>query len=1539
MIPTRGVATVDRVKRLWAWLAIVAVVATVLATALAPILARSAPLPEVPDTPGRYVVTFDPDSATGWVSTWSGARADTLRRVAVAERVADAARTLGAEVIRAAGGTDQVVVRTSDPDALRAVPGVVHVVEDLVLRTQLDTSLVAVNATDADLDRALSGARADGSGWAVAIIDNGIDRDHPFFAAADGTSRVVLEACFNVIDPGCDVGRWGDPYDAAHLQSTAWHGTHVAGIAAGGDGRYLAPYPRGVARAADIVAVNVFDSFGGAFLSDVARALAWIRDTASTQVSISAVNLSLGTDDLFAGDCPDESPVTTGLVADLAAAGIATVVAAGNSSSRTRMSWPACIPGTVPVGSISDAGAVSWFSNIAAGVSDRGLVAPGAGVCSAVNRDYFATGYGCASGTSMAAPHVAGAITLLRQSLPTASLETVTTAARVSGFAPVADTRIDPSGSITGMVRLDVAAAIASTIDGRGGIEGTITDATDPSSPAPIGDVAVTVGLTPVNVPGFADPYLEVLTRTDASGTYVVPALLVGDWSVTVSAGAYLESAPMSLTVAERQIVTGDVAVLAPTGGLSTSVQGEGLVVPAPVTVRLLPTGTNPWSATTRTVTSDGTGQIEVSGLRVGDWEASLSSGSYASGTVPVSIAAGVTTSAAAVTMSPQTGTVSATVSWSLPSSSSPLDVLASTTVSVRAVPVGETSDRAQVSLETTTDASGVAVITPLLVGTWDVTVSAVGYEAAATAVEVVVASTTSTGVVLPARPGSLAGIVRVPDEDLVPAAEDLGIGVLAVLSGDADLTLTPTGTLNGRGVETRSITLGDGTFTVEGLAPGDWSLGVDALGYDQTAPVTVSVAPGSTTGEVSVDLTPVAEIATISPATGPTAGNTRITLTGRHLTDVTGVTVGGVAATSLSTGDGTTVSALTPPGTAGARTVTVTTASLGATSITFTYQAPVVLPDPTPTPPGGGAPVGGGTPVSGGDDEEEDSTPGASTGPVPVITTPAPGANSTLVTDAVREDLTAAPGGATAIIGGVASPVSVVRATAGADPATIRAQAEAMLGALSSVGSDAALPVSVLTTSRGASIRGLAVLPSDPSRLLSIDATDVVVVDGAGVAAMVAGIDARGFAADVDASGALQLETGGAVAALVAGFEPGAAGEVVVMSDPRLVGTFTVDEDGRFHGQVTLPEDLAPGDHTLVIAAGDVATSLGVTVTGTGGFTPITPRRVLDTRSGTRPRSGTTIVVPVVGATVPRDATAVAITVTATRLGGGGFVTVWPCGTPRPDTSTLNLVGGDVANAATVPVGSAGTICLRPSIDTDLLVDVTGHWSPEGADRFTRVAARRVLDTRATGRPGAGATVEVAMSTVPLGARAVAVNVTAVDAPTAGFVTAWACGTARPEASSLNHGAGETVAGSVLVGISATRRLCLSSSAGAHLLVDVAGWFGPAGGSDLESVTTTRLLDTRTSARPLAPGVVRRVSTGGGGAVVVNLTAVEPAGAGFLTAFDCSTTIPEVSNLNVAPGVTRANQAIVATSSSGSICVVSSTTTHLLVDLTGRFP
>ena len=77
----------------------------------------------------------------------------------------------------------------------------------------------------------------------------------------------------------------------------------------------------------------------------------------------------------------------------------------------------------------------------------------------------------------------------------------------------------------------------------------------------------------------------------------------------------------------------------------------------------------------------------------------------------------------------------------------------------------------------------------------------------------------------------------------------------------------------------------------------------------------------------------------------------------------------------------------------------------------------------------------------------------------------------------------------------------------------------------------------------------------------------------------------------------------------------------------------------------------------------------------------------------------------------MPPAATAVALNVTGIEPGVGGFVTVWPCGAPRPTASTLNLEPGQVAaNLAMVKLGDGGRICIFTQRALDLVVDVGGY-------------------------------------------------------------------------------------------------------------------------------------------------------------------------------------------------------------------------------------
>jgi hypothetical protein len=104
----------------------------------------------------------------------------------------------------------------------------------------------------------------------------------------------------------------------------------------------------------------------------------------------------------------------------------------------------------------------------------------------------------------------------------------------------------------------------------------------------------------------------------------------------------------------------------------------------------------------------------------------------------------------------------------------------------------------------------------------------------------------------------------------------------------------------------------------------------------------------------------------------------------------------------------------------------------------------------------------------------------------------------------------------------------------------------------------------------------------------------------------------------------------------------------------------------------------------------------------------------------------------------------------------------------------------------------------------------------------------------------------------VPADATAVALNVTMVEAGAAGFATVWPCGTPQPEASNVNFLAGATVANGVIAPIGPGGSVCVATSADAHLLVDIAGWFSGGADSGFVGNVPRRLVDTRNSIGPV---------------------------------------------------------------------------------------
>ncbi len=245
----------------------------------------------------------------------------------------------------------------------------------------------------------------------------------------------------------------------------------------------------------------------------------------------------------------------------------------------------------------------------------------------------------------------------------------------------------------------------------------------------------------------------------------------------------------------------------------------------------------------------------------------------------------------------------------------------------------------------------------------------------------------------------------------------------------------------------------------------------------------------------------------------------------------------------------------------------------------------------------------------------------------------------------------------------------------------------------------------------------------------------------------------------------------------------------------------------------------------------------------------------------------------------------------------------------------------------------------------------------PAVAGRLLPVTPTRKLDTReGNGAPLAPFAAGVEETVYLLGAggvpardvTAVVVNVTVTDPTAAGFVTVWPTGEAKPNASSLNFLAGQTVPNLVMSKVGANGRISLSVSEGsANLIADVVGYFSRAGGSSLVPLTPIRLRDTRDAGTPVGAGASIDIKvTGGGGvptsgvnAVVLNVTVTEPTSAGYVTVWPAGESLPNASSLNFTAGETVPNLVITKVGANGAVSLFNSDgATHLVVDLLGWF-
>jgi subtilisin family serine protease len=331
-------------------------------------------------------------------------------------------------------------------------------------------STTATNASfgsQIGLNSVLADGKVSGKGYAVAVIDTGIDYNNPALGGGWG-KRVVAGYDFfnNDADPMDDNG----------------HGTHVAGIIGAND-----PTNSGLAPNVNFVALKVLGADGSGSFGAVQKALDWVVAN-RTKYNIVAINMSLGSGNYTA----DPFTFLDGDFQTLTSQGVFISVAAGNSfysfQSAPGLDFPAVSPNVVSVGAVWDGnyGSVGWASGARDNTTavDRivsfsqrssalSIVAPGAMVTST----YLNNQWRMMAGTSMAAPVVAGAAVLVHQALDATGHSSLANQSSILGIMQSTGVKVvdgdDENDNVTNtglsFKRLDIAAALKAVANLPGG--------------------------------------------------------------------------------------------------------------------------------------------------------------------------------------------------------------------------------------------------------------------------------------------------------------------------------------------------------------------------------------------------------------------------------------------------------------------------------------------------------------------------------------------------------------------------------------------------------------------------------------------------------------------------------------------------------------------------------------------------------------------------------------------------------------------------------------------------------------------------------------------------------------------------------------------------------------------------------------------------------------------------------------------------------------------------------------------------------------
>lgn len=320
------------------------------------------------------------------------------------------------------------------------------------------------------------------------------------------------------------------------------------------------------------------------------------------------------------------------------------------------------------------------------------------------------------------------------------------------------------------------------------------------------------------------------------------------------------------------------------------------------------------------------------------------------------------------------------------------------------------------------------------------------------------------------------------------------------------------------------------------------------------------------------------------------------------------------------------------------------------------------------------------------------------------------------------------------------------------------------------------------------------------------------------------------------------------AVVITIIAVSPSTSGYVRAAADLTVPNEITSALNYQLNRNTSNSATVAVGSNSKIKLLTSTATDLVVDVQGyyttgsslvAGAYVPVTPARLKDTRTGSKPGAASTIPVAVAGnAGVPVGASAAVVNITVVDPNSAGTLKAYASDQAAPTTATAFSSATATAIASIVPIsaGTAGSFKIYTSVSAHYVVDLVGYFTGgngNGGGGFS-ASQSRILDSRDLGEtaiPANGTKVLpiAGVAGVPLSsASAVSLHITVVPGVTSGTLNAWPSGSPEPGTSVTNYPASTNTSNSATVQIGTDGSIALANhgSQAVHVVVDLEGWY-----------------------------------------------------------------------------------------------------------------